>query len=196
MSQFSALQNYKLKAYPTNLRPPGNLTAWDKETLSFLSQVGAAAYFQIAPKGRHRQKLDALHRAGLCFKYQLQGEKKINVSASRYYDNVKDILKSLIFTQLIKQFQIPLEVTPGEGIIHAVIYINTNPYPVIVLRHGEPISLLPFMARNYERLIIISEKYYPEFDKITVPIRVALDENLLSDDFCFILPGGRTEKIS
>lgn len=193
MSQFSILQDYKLKAYPTNIRPPGHLTAWDKKTLAFLSQVGAAAYFQIAPIGRDRQKLDALHRAGLCFKYQLQGEKKINVSAAKHHNSVKDILKSLIVTQLVKQFNIPLEVRPGEGIIHSVIYINTNAYPVIVLRHGDPVSLLPFMACNYERLIIISEQYHPEFDKITIPVRIALDENLLSDDFYFTLPGGKRE---
>lgn len=195
MSPFSTKQNYTLISYPTYPRPPGCLTTWDRETLEFLSQVGAAAYFQAAEKGRHRQKLDALHRAGLCYKYQLQGERNINVATSHPYHDLKDILKSLAFTQLVKELKklTPLEIQPGESPIHAVIYMNNQSFPVMTIRSGDSLTLLPFITRNLSRLILISEEYYPEFSKINIPARIALDEILLSGDFYFLTPDGTPE---
>lgn len=193
MSPFSTRQNYTLKTFFNDVRTPNNITTWERETLSFLSQVGAAAYFQLASNNKQRDKLEALGRAGLCQRYLLQGEKNIKIASSKLYKDQADLLKALAFTQLVKQLSVPMEITPGEGIIHAVIHINDRSFPVAVLRHNDPVSLLPFMVRNYNRLIIISEDYHPEFDKITIPVRIALDEALLSNDFHFLLPGGRRE---
>jgi hypothetical protein len=193
MSPFSTRQNYTLKTFFNDVRTPNNITTWERETLSFLSQVGAAAYFQLASNNKQRDKLEALGRAGLCQRYLLQGEKNIKIASSKLYKEPSSLLRTLVFTQLVKQLSVPMEVTPGEGIIHSVIHINDQSFPVAVLRHNDSVSLLPFMVRNYNRLIIISEDYHPEFDKITIPVRIALDEALLSNDFHFLLPGGRRE---
>jgi hypothetical protein len=193
MSPFSIRQNYRLKIFYTDIRTPNNITAWERETLSFLSQVGAAAYFQLASNNKQRKKLEAMGRAGLCHRYILQGERKLKAASSRFYKDKNDLLRALAFTQFVKQLSVPMEITPGEGIIHAVIHMNSQSFPVAVLRYNDPVSVLPSIVRNYNRLIIISEDYYPEFDKITIPVRIALDEILLSNDFYFLCPGGKKE---
>lgn len=193
MSPFSTRQNYTLKSFLVDIRPPNNITVWEQETLSFLSQVGAAAYFQLAENNKQRKKLEAMGRAGLCHRYLLQGESRIKIAARRIYKDQTDLLRALAFTQLVKQFAVPMEITPGQGIIYAVIHMNNQDFPVAVIRHGDKVSFLPLIARNYSRMIIISEEYYPEFDRIKIPVRIALDEVLLTDDFYFLCPGGRKE---
>lgn len=196
ISPFSTLQKYELISYPYYPRPPGNLTSWEEETLSLLEDVGAGAYFQIAPKSKQRRKLDSLYRAGLIYKYQLKGERSINISASKPYDNLKTLLKTLAFTQLaIKLKEIyPVQVFPGSNFIHAHIQFNNNTFPVIVLRSGDDISMLPFLIKPLDKLIIVSEKLHPDFNKITIPTRILLDNDLINSNILFYLPDGRVEK--
>lgn len=196
ISPFSTLQKYELVSYPYYPRPPGNLTSWEEETLSFLEDVGAGAYFQIAPKSKQRKKLDSLNRAGLVYKYQLKGERSINVSASRPYKDLKTLLKALAFTQLViklKEFY-PVQVFPGSNFIHAHVQFNNNTFPVIVLRSGDDISMLPFLVKPLDKLIILSEKLHPMFERITIPTRILLDNDLINSNILFYLPDGRVEK--
>jgi len=197
ISPFSTLQKYELISYPYYPRPPGNLTSWEEETLSLLEDVGAGAYFQIAPKSKQRRKLDSLYRAGLIYKYQLKGERSINISASKPYDNLKTLLKTLAFTQLVIKLKdfFPVQVFPGSNLIHAYITFNTKTFPVIVVRHGDNISMLPFLTNSLDRLIIVSETLYPEFNNISVPVRIVLDSDLVNSSLVFYLPDGRAESI-
>ena len=195
-SPFSTLRRYELISYPYYLRPPGNLSPWETETLSLLENVGAGAYFQIAPKSKQRKKLDSLNRAGLVYKYQLKGERSINISASKPYDNLKTLLKALAFTQLVIKLKdfFPVQVFSGSNFIHAYIVLGDKTFPVIVLRSGDDISLLPFLVKPLDRLIIVSEKLHPIFEKITIPTRILLDNDLINSNILFYLPDGRVEK--
>lgn len=196
ISPFSTRRKYKLIPYPCYPRPPGNLTAWETEILSLLDDVGAGAYFQIAPKGKQRRKLDSLSRAGLIYKYQLQGERSINISASRPYQDLKTLLKALAFTQLVIKLKevTPVQVFPGSNFIHSHLLFNNKTFPVMIIRHGDNISMLPFLTKQLDKLIIVSETLYPEFNKITIPTRILLDNDLINSNILFYLPDGRIEK--
>ena len=196
ISPFSTLKKYQLISYPYYPRPPGNLTNWEAETLSLLDDIGAGAYFQIAPKGKQRRKLDSLNRAGLVYKYQLKGERSINVSASRPYQDLKTLLKALAFTQLVIKLKemFPVQVLPGSNFIHAHIAFNNKSFPVIIIRHSDNTSMLPFLANSLDRLIIVSETLHPIFNKITIPTRILLDNDLIKSNISFYLPDGRIEK--
>lgn len=189
MSPFSSEQKYTLQTYPYTARVPGNLTPWEQETLYFLKQVGAAAYFQITYKSKQKHKLDALNRAGLLRKYQLQGKSPINVAATRKYE-IPELLKTLIFTQLVlrlKENFPDLTISPGDNLVHSVLTFNERNFPVIVLRQSDNLYFFP----KEERMIIISETFHPSFSKINTPVRIALDEELLSEDsLIFHLPDG------
>ena len=196
ISPFSTLKKYELITYPYYPHPPGNLSPWEEETLSLLEDIGAATYFQIAPKSKQRKKLDSLYRTGLVYKYQLKGERSINISASRPYDNLKTLLKALAFAQLViklKDFY-PVQVFPGSNLIHAYIVFNNNSFPVIVLRSGDDISMLPFLIKPLDKLIILSEKLHPDFNKIAIPTRILLDNDLINSNILFYLQEGRIEK--
>jgi len=108
MSPFSTRQNYTLKTFINDVRTPNNITTWERETLGFLSQVGAAAYFQLASNSKQRNKLEALGRAGLCQRYLLQGEKNLKVASSKLYKEPSSLLRTLVFTQLVKQLSVPV----------------------------------------------------------------------------------------
>lgn len=196
ISPFSTRRKYKLNSYPCYPRPPGNLTTWETEILSLLDDVGAGAYFQIAPKGKQRRKLDSLSRAGLIYKYQLQGERSINISASHPYQELKTLLKSLAFTQLVIKLKevTPVQVFPGSNFIHSHLLFNNKTFPVMIIRHGDNISMLPFLTKQLDKLIIVSETLYPEFNKITIPTRILLDNDLINSNILFYLPDGRIEK--
>jgi len=197
ISPFSTLKPYGLIAYPCYPRPPGNLSSWEIETLSFLQDVGAAAYFQITSGSKQRKKLDSLNRAGLVYKYQLQGERSINVSASRPYSDLKNLLKTLAFTQLVVKLKelFLVQIFPGSNFIHAYIAFNNKTFPVIVIRHGDNISMLPFLTHSLDRLIIVSETIEPEFNKISIPARIVLDADLMNSSLIFYLPDGRIDNI-
>ncbi len=196
LSPFSVRQNYKLVSYPCTPRPPGNITSWEEDILNFLSSVGAAAYFQIAPGSKQRKKLDSLYRSGLIYKYQLQGERNINIASSKPYGDLKELLKSLAFTQLVLTLKTTfpeLQIIPGSNHIYANIILNQNSYPVIILRQDDNISALPFLINSLDRVIIVSESFYPEFNLIKIPARIAIDTDLLLNPK-FYLPDGREEK--
>lgn len=195
ISPFSILQPYEFKAYPYYPQTPGNLTSWESETLNFLNSVGAAAYFQIATE-KQKRKLDTLNRVGLIRKYQLTGEQSMNIAAARPYKDISTLLKSLAFTQLILSLREYFEVKiyPGENHIHAYIDFNNKTFPVIIVRHGENISLLPLLTNKLERVIILAETYHPEFNKLTIPARIGLDNELLKS-LVFRLPDGTIEEV-
>ncbi|HBK69349.1 MAG TPA: hypothetical protein DDZ91_11960 [Firmicutes bacterium] len=194
-SPFSTLKQYDLIAYPCYPRPPGNLSLWEMETLSFLEDVGAATYFQITSGSKQKRKLDSLNRAGLMYKYQLKGERSINIAASRPYSDLKTLLKTLVFTQLVIKLKesFPVQIIPGSNFIHAYLAFNAKTFPVIIIRYGDNVSMLPLLVRSLERLIIISEKLEPEFNKISVPARIVLDKDLM-DSLIFYLPDGSKER--
>jgi hypothetical protein len=191
VSPFSTLQKYTLIAYPYTSRLPGNLTPWEVEQLEFLNQVGAASYFQLMSRSKHKKKLNTLSRAGLIRKYKLEGQTPMLVAASQPYSNVVTLLKALVFTQLVltmrQKFEI--EIQPGDMLLHAVLKINGNHFPVIVFRESDAIPPLP----DLDRLIIISETFRPEFKKIKSPARIALDQEILSPLLTFYLPDGSKE---
>lgn len=197
MSPFSTSQNYTLVPHPVRMNTPGILTDWDREVLETIKQVGAAAYFQVAPKSRQRQKLDALHRAGLCYHYTLEGSKKIKIACSKPYE-LDELLRTLAVTQLYVELQkiVPLEITPGNGIIHSVIYFNNQTFPIVVVRESDNIPFLTFAINNLEKTIIISEEYYPEFKNIKIPTRITTDDDLIQGNLEFKLPNGTIERLS
>ncbi|MDD2586789.1 MAG: hypothetical protein PHT79_09785 [Syntrophomonadaceae bacterium] len=196
-SPFSPLCNYTLHSYPCYPRPPGNLTAWEHDILDFLSHTGAAAYFQITTGSKQKHKLNTLNRAGLIYKYKLIGEYKLNIAASRPYNDIREILKSLVFAQLViklKNLDPNLQIFPGTFPVHAEIIFNSKTFPIIVTRAGDNLSILPSMVSNLDRVIIISETFDLTFNKIHIPARIALDKDLInSPSMFFHLPDGRNE---
>lgn len=194
ISPFSTLQNYKLKAYPFNPNPPGHLNDWEKHVLEFLSATKAATYFQLCDHTRQKKKLNAMSRAGLVHKYQLQGQRNINVVSSVGFDNLDRLLRTLVFTQLALKLK-PKDILPGSNHIHAHIVLN-NIFPVLVLRHGDDPGMVPFITNRLERVIILSETFYPEFNKIKTPCRICLDQDLLQDELTFYYPDGRRDAIA
>lgn len=191
ISPFSPLQNYRLKAYPFTPNPPGRLNDWEKQTLNFLAETKAAAYFQLSNHAGRKRNLTAMSRAGLVHKYQLQGQRNINVVTSTGFDDLDKLLRTLAFTQLVLKLK-PREILPGSNQIHAHIVLN-NAFPVLVLRHGDDPGMVPFITNRLDRVIIISETLYPEFNKIKTPCRICLDRDLLQDEVTFYLPNGRRE---
>jgi hypothetical protein len=194
ISPFSPLQNYKLKAYPFTPNPPGHLNDWEKHVLEFLSATKAATYFQLCDHTRQKKKLNAMSRAGLVHKYQLQGQRNINIVSSVGFDNLDKLLRTLVFTQLVLKLK-PRDILPGSNHIHAHIVLN-NVFPVIVLRHGDDPGLVPFITNRLDRVIIISEVFYSEFNKIKTPCRICLDQHLMQSGLSFYLPDKRTEIFS
>lgn len=186
MSPFSMFNNYSLYAYPCRPRPPCNISQWEQGVLDFIASSGAAAYFQICFGSKQKRKLNGLSRAGLAYRYRLDGQRSINVLASKPYDDVDSLLRSLVFSQFllkIKQWR-PLALE-GDGPVHAYVSISGSQYPVIVFRATDNPIILPLLAGRFKRLFVLAEKYDPEFNKIKTPVKIILDDDLLSDDPLF-----------
>lgn len=189
LSPFSSMQSYELISYPYYSRPICSITPWERNTINFLDEVGAAAYFQITYKDKQKKKLNALNRAGIIRKYELKANRPMLIAARKEH-TLPELLKSLIFAQFIIKFRehFGVVIYPGDGTIHAVISTQSKDFPVLILRGTEPTILPPL-----DNLIIISETFRPEFQDISKPTRIFLDNDLFADTLVTYSPDGQKE---
>lgn len=179
--------------------------------MDLINQTGAAAYFQlisnqlsISRQHKLTNKLDSLNKVGLARKYQLIGDSEINIISSLPYTEPIDILKAIIFTQLVlklKTLDPNIEIyLPDEKFVHANIKFMNSIFSVIIIRHTDNISILPFITSSLEKTIIVSEILESEFNRIKTPARIILDEDLFSQNpliqIPFYLPDGSIEKLA
>jgi hypothetical protein len=200
LSPFSPRCSYEVRSLPFPQRPPDNLSDQEQKIVSHIVSCGAATTFQIAPLvSKARNRLKKLQRAGIIGLHQLTGEYKLNVYTSDIFPGTDQLLRYLAFSQLCIYMQkhANISATLAAEPLTGIITIEQRPFPVAVVRDDDDMTFLPAVISDQSRLIIVSEKLYPQFQLINIPCRIALDKDLLADSpDLFYLPSGQKESVA
>ncbi|MDN5375463.1 MAG: hypothetical protein PWQ39_503 [Thermacetogenium sp.] len=189
-SPFSLTCGYQVTSYPFIPRTPGNLSERDKVIIDMTNTFGATAFFQLQQlwPNRHRNKTrntaKSLARCGLLALHRLESpEYRMNVCTPGYFPGLDKVLRSLAFFQLylrLREFNSNLSACLATHPLTGVVFMNDKEFPVVVVREGDQLPLLPYQLQDFERLVIVAESFDPAFGRIPCECRIALDEDLLN----------------
>lgn len=188
VSPFSGLCDYSVKSYPFLARTPGYLTPYEQFVYDLTRSTGAVAFSQVVYKSKHKKKLKSLARCGLLALHRLEGPYKLNVLTPGPFPGLQEVLKSLAFTRLVLILKQRGCVFIDEEQPCRVVILDGKTYHVIIHRENEPVFSVVLQASRPEKVIILAEKYHPEF--------ASLESSRILLDTCdmFLYPDGTPEK--
>lgn len=163
-----------------------------------ISSCGAAAGFTLErlwPDPRKaRKKLLALHRAGLLALHKLKGEREINVFSLSPKFSLEPGLRQLAAAQFCVRLKEARDctLTPQAG-CWMLSYRDKNrekKLRVLVFRKNSdsPLAFLPLLK---EPAVVVADALTDAFEGF--PVRLVLDEDLISGLLRFYLPDGKED---
>jgi len=205
MSPFSLSCKYTVNLCNTVKHNNIELSTQEQTALEIIESVGAVTSFQLEglawTKNTTRHKLNKLSNYGIINKYNLKGEYTLNVYTLNKLSNLDNILRTLAVAQLytkILKLQQPCLVLKADKPLNTYIKFKEITFPVMVIRNNDNIKTLPIIIKslNIDKLIIISEEFYPDYKFIDTQVRITTDRDLLEKPLtdAFYLPNGSRDK--
>lgn len=200
LSPFSLLNYYKASTINDHIIEPRFPTPREIMLLNILRSCGTAASFQLEnlwPNKEGRRKLKKLARQRIIARYKLNGKHKLNVYSLNPYLDLETALRQMAFAQLYIKMRLvmPCSATLGPEPFTGLINLYGKPYPVLVIRKGDAVSMLPSKLPNVPRLIVVAE----ELTKLNLDMdyRITTDRDLMDKPLylAFRLPDGSQEKV-
>ena len=199
LSPFSLLNYYKVGTINDRIVEPYSPTPREIILLNILKSCSTVAGFQLEtlwPSKEGRRRLKKLARQGIIARYKLNGKHKLNVYSLSPNLDIETALRQMAFAQLYIKMRLvmPCSATLGPEPFTGLINLYGKPYPVLVIRKGDAVSMLPSKLPNVPRLIVIAE----DFTKLNLDnYRITTDRDLLDKPLhaAFRLPSGEPEEI-
>jgi len=207
LSPFSVLCGYKIDICNT-LKRNDNLILSNQEqaVVKIIKSLDAVASFQLEDlmwtKNTARRKLRRLSNYNIIGRYKLIGDYTLNVYTMNKLSDVDKVLRTLALNQLyIKMLKLaPCSMLKSEKPLDAYIKFKEITFSVMVVRGNDNTKTLPFIVStrlltDINRLIIISEEFYPEYKTLDGRVRITTDRDLIERPLfdAFYLPDGRRD---
>ncbi|RPF49515.1 hypothetical protein EDD75_0331 [Thermodesulfitimonas autotrophica] len=195
MSPFS--RYYLVESRPVLLRewvPSSPREALVKE---IVSSCGAAAGFTLQDlwpnPAKARKKLLALHRAGYLYLHKLRGEREMNVfSLSSTFPldpGLRQLAVAQLYARLKRARDCRLVPQDPPGYRWLLSYGEKSLQVFTLRKSDDPLLLLPLLKQP---AVVVAESFTDAFKGF--PVRLVLDEELVSGPLKFYLPDGRVDE--
>lgn len=194
MSPFS--RYYLVESRPVLLREWDPVSPREALAKDIVSSCGAAAGFTLQGlwpnPAKGRKKLLQLHRAGYLCLHKLKGEREMNVFSLGSAFPLDPGLRQLAVAQLYARLKRARDcrLTPQDPGYRWLLSYGEKSLQVLTLRRSDdPLLLLPLLKQP---AIVVAESFTDAFKNL--PVRLVLDEDLISGPLKFYLPDGREDE--